>query len=101
MQTAKDVGYDVTLRYVALDDPEKNIRRVQGKGRVGHTARIVAIQNETAASDAGLAIGDIVNAVNGIPIEQLVRDLIPKCLTRPDPAADAYVLNVALSGRRG
>ena len=31
MQAAKDAGYDVTLRYVALNDPEKNIRRVEGR----------------------------------------------------------------------
>ena len=69
--------------------------------RAGQSARIAAIQDDTAASDAGLAIGDIVSAIDGMPIEHLIRDLMPKCLTQPDPAADAYVLNVALSGRRG
>lgn len=31
MQAARDAGYDVTLRYVAVDDPETNIRRVQAR----------------------------------------------------------------------
>lgn len=69
--------------------------------RAGNSARIVAIQDDTAASDAGLIIGDMVSAVDGMPIDQVVRDLTPTCLTRADPAADAYALNVALSGRRG
>ena len=35
MRTAKDAGYEVVLRYVALDDPEKNIRRVAARAAGG------------------------------------------------------------------
>ena len=35
MQAAKDRGYDVTLRYVAVDDAEKNIRRVEARTALG------------------------------------------------------------------
>jgi len=69
--------------------------------RAGDDARIVAIQDESSALDAGLAIGDLVLTVDGESIAQLVRDIAPKCLASADPAADAWSLNVAVAGRRG
>ena len=35
MQAAKDAGYDVTLRYVAVNDAETNIRRVEARTALG------------------------------------------------------------------
>ena len=39
-----------------------------------------------STAEAGLAIGDTITAIEGMPVEQVVRDIAPKCLTNPDPA---------------
>ena len=64
-------------------------------------ARIEAIADDSVASEADLALGDVIQTVDGRPIEALMRDLTPKCLTAPDPAAEAYALNRAAAGLRG
>lgn len=64
-------------------------------------ARIAAMADGSVASEAGLALGDVILAVGGQPIEPLMRSLTPRCLTRPDPAAQAYALNRAAAGIRG
>ena len=69
--------------------------------RDGADVRIAAIQPGSAAADAGLAIGDIVTAIGGMSTAQVIRDIAPKCLSKADPAADAYAINVAVAGRRG
>jgi carboxyl-terminal processing protease len=69
--------------------------------RAGTRIRIAAIQAGSSAADAGLAIGDTITAIEGMPVEQVVRDIAPKCLTNSDPAADTYAINVAAAGRRG
>lgn len=69
--------------------------------RAGDAARITAVKDESAAAHAGLTIGDEILGVGDKPIADAVRDLMPKCLSRPDPAAEAYTLNVAVAGRRG
>ena len=69
--------------------------------RVGDTVRLAAIDDDSAASDAGLVIGDQVVSVGGQPVEKGVHDLLPRCLSAPDAAADAYAVNVAVAGRRG
>jgi carboxyl-terminal processing protease len=69
--------------------------------RAGTDIRIAAIAPDSAAADAGLAVGDVITEVGGTPVEQVVRDAAPKCLTRPDHAADSYAINVAAAGRRG
>jgi len=69
--------------------------------RSGHAVTVAAIQSGSAAADAGLEIGDRILAIDGRPIETVVRDLMPKCLSKPDPAADAYTINVAVAGYRG
>lgn len=67
----------------------------------GESATITAIAENSAASDAGLVIGDTILAVDGRPVAQVARDLAPKCLVSPDPAAEAYIWNSAVAGRRG
>ena len=69
--------------------------------RAGGDVRIAAVQPGSAAADVELAIGDIVTAVGGVPMDQLVRDLQPKCLSRADPEADSWAINSAVAGRRG
>lgn len=63
MQAAKDAGYDVTLRYVALNDPEENIRRVEGRvAQGGHWIAPETIRRRTTNSlenlPAAAAIAD-------------------------------------------
>lgn len=63
--------------------------------------RVAAIEDGSAAADSGLMIGDRIVSIDGRPIELVIRDLMPKCLTQPDTAADAYTINVAVAGYRG
>ena len=69
--------------------------------RAGGMVRIAAIESGSAAADAGLKIGDRIIAIDGRPIETVIQDLMPKCLVKSDPAADAYTINVAAAGYRG
>lgn len=64
-------------------------------------ARIVDIKDGSAAQAAGLAIGDVIRGVGGTPVVVRAAQLGPKCLSRPDPSAQAYALNCAVSGLRG
>ena len=63
--------------------------------------RIAAVQEDSAAANAGLAPGDVILAIGDQPVHQVVSDRSPRCLARPDPAADAYAISVAVAGRRG
>lgn len=69
--------------------------------RAGGAVRIAAVQDGSAAADAGLKVGDGILTVDGRPVEMVVRELRPMCLTRPDPAADAFAINAAVAGRTG
>lgn len=62
--------------------------------------RITAVQADSAAAEAGLAIGDILTAVDGAPIETAIRAAGLRCLKRADPAADAFVIGSVAAGRR-
>ncbi|MEQ1820484.1 MAG: S41 family peptidase [Terricaulis sp.] len=66
--------------------------------RAGGDVRIAAVQEGSSAADAGVRIGDVVVGVDGAPIERVIADLMPRCLTRPDPEADRYAINVAVAG---
>ncbi len=67
----------------------------------GEHARIAAVEPASAAAQAGLAAGDLVALIDGVPIRQVVRSLLPTCLKHPDPAALRYAVNVAVAGKRG
>lgn len=69
--------------------------------RDGAAVRIVAVKEESAAAGARLSPGDRITAIDGQPIEAAVLAAMPRCLTRPDPAADCHAINVAVAGRRG
>ena len=69
--------------------------------RHGPAICIAAVQAGSAAADAGLEAGDVVSALGGVAAERVVASLAPRCLSAPDPAADAYAINVAVAGRRG
>ncbi|MES2444591.1 MAG: S41 family peptidase [Pseudomonadota bacterium] len=68
---------------------------------VDRSGRVTAVQPDSAAADAGLAIGDAIVAVEGVPIETVAGALAPQCLRRPDPAAALWAVNAAVSGGRG
>jgi|SRR5579872_2651418 len=63
--------------------------------------RIAAIEEGSAAADAGLVVGDEVVSIGGEPVAAAIAALTPRCLTRRDPAAVRYAANVAIAGRRG
>ncbi|HUD27924.1 MAG TPA: S41 family peptidase [Novosphingobium sp.] len=88
-----------------LNDPPDGSPRwplydLLGEGSADNV-KIVAVADDSAARRAGLAPGLRITAIEGRPIGDCVRALMPRCLTRPDPAAEAYAINVALAGRRG
>jgi len=63
MQAAKDAGYDVTLRYVAVNDAEANVRRVQARAaQGGHWIEPGVVRRRVAGSlenlPAAIAIAD-------------------------------------------
>ena len=62
---------------------------------------MVAVEEESAADAVGIAIGDVIVTIDGTPVDSVARLHAPRCLTHPDPAADAYALNTAVAGRRG
>lgn len=66
--------------------------------RVGFDIRVAAVQEESSAADAGVRIGDTIVGIDGNPVEQVIGDLQPRCLTRPDPEADRYAINAAVAG---
>lgn len=63
-------------------------------------ARVTAVQPDSAAADAGLRIGDRILAVGNLSIEMARSSAAPRCLARPDPAADLWAVNAAVSGLR-
>ncbi len=69
-------------------------------GRDG-AALITSVRDSSAAADVGVSPGETVIAVDGRPVQNIAATLMPRCLSRPDPAATAFALNVAVSGQRG
>ena len=69
-------------------------------GRAG-SALVTSVRDGSAAADVGIVPGDIVTSVDGAPVAKRAAVSMPRCLSRPDPAATAFALNVVVSGRRG
>ena len=67
----------------------------------GNAAYVLAVDEGSAAADAGLAPGDRIVAADGVAMRKLVASLTPRCLRRPDEAAERYAVNVAVAGRWG
>lgn len=67
---------------------------------VDRQARITAVQGDSAAAAAGLRIGDEILAAEGVPIREVARELAPRCLATPDPKAELWAINAAVSGNR-
>ena len=64
-------------------------------------ALVTSVRDASAAADAGIVLGDTITGVDGTSVAVRAAASMPRCLSRPDPAATAYALNVAVSGRRG
>jgi carboxyl-terminal processing protease len=70
---------------------------------VGETAagvEVLAIRDGSAAADAGVRIGDVVLAIDGVPFAQAAAARMPRSLTRPDPEARRFAINAAVGGNR-
>lgn len=67
----------------------------------GRTLTVRSVEPDSAAHDAGLKVGDRVTAVDGAAIPVAMRAIAPRCLRRPDPAAEAFTANAVVAGRRG
>lgn len=64
-------------------------------------ARVFDVQPASGAAAAGVRHGDVIVAVDGAPVFAAAAKLKPRCLARPDPAADLFALQSAAAGRRG
>lgn len=54
----------------------------------------------SAAADAGIKVGDLVLAIDGMPFAQAAALRMPRALSRPDPEARWYAINAAVGGNR-
>ena len=54
----------------------------------------------SAAADAGIEVGDLVIAIDGMPFAQAAALRTPRALRRPDPEARWYAINAAVGGNR-
>lgn len=66
--------------------------------RAGDVARIVAVEDGSAPAFVGLRTGDQIVAVDQVPVAAAAAKRMPRCLARPDPAAEWYAWNVAVAG---
>lgn len=64
-------------------------------------ARVAAVLDLSSADVAGVKAGDLVTHVEGVPATRMAASLMPRCLARPDPAANSHAWNAAVAGRRG
>ena len=65
------------------------------------SATITSVRASSAAADVGVKVGDAIVAVAARPVATIAAGAMPRCLSRPDPAATSYAYNIAVSGRRG
>jgi carboxyl-terminal processing protease len=63
-------------------------------------ARVRARRDGSAAADAGIQVGDVVLAIDGLPIEQAAALRMPRALAKHDPEARWYAFNAAVGGNR-
>ncbi|MCK6105809.1 MULTISPECIES: S41 family peptidase [unclassified Brevundimonas] len=91
--------------HTALADPPAGSQRLPISDLITEwrngQAVIIAIASDSAAEAAGLKLDDVILSADDRAISTLAQGLLPRCLTRPDPAARAYALNSAVAGLRG
>ncbi|CAN5119854.1 hypothetical protein BH11PSE2_BH11PSE2_14590 [soil metagenome] len=66
----------------------------------GGKAVVFDVRQDSQASHAGVRPADEIISVDGAPIAAAVAAARPRCLTRPDPEAEAWSLRQAIAGRR-
>jgi carboxyl-terminal processing protease len=59
-----------------------------------------AVRDGSAAQDAGIAVGDVLLAIDGLPVAQAAALRMPRALVRSDPEARRYAINAAVGGNR-
>ncbi len=64
-------------------------------------ARVLSLAEGMAAAQGGIEVGDLILAVDGVPVAERAAALSPRCLRQLDAAATAYAMNAAVAGRRG
>ncbi|GAB4093452.1 S41 family peptidase [Flaviaesturariibacter terrae] len=64
----------------------------------GPRAFITEVRPRSGAERAGIRAGMEVLAIDGLPIEEALRPLLPRCLSTPDPAARLFALQLLLAG---
>nr|WP_146654558.1 S41 family peptidase [Labilithrix luteola] len=69
--------------------------------RVADVARIVAVEEGSSPASVGLRPGDQILAIDNVAIATVAAKHMPRCLARPDPAAESYAWNVAVAGLTG
>jgi carboxyl-terminal processing protease len=69
--------------------------------RVNDVARVVAVRDGSAPAFLGVRTGDEIVAIDQVPVIRAAARHVPRCLTRSDPAAEAYAWNVAVAGLTG
>lgn len=62
-------------------------------------AVITDVRAGSEAERAGVRAGMEVTAIGGRPVVEAARELLPRALAAPDPAAEDFALRVALAGR--
>ncbi len=66
----------------------------------GDSALVVDVREGSAAAQAGLEPGDQLLKIDDVTLRDASAEHMPRCLTRSDPAAEAWAYNTAASGRR-
>ena len=66
--------------------------------RRGDGARVIAVRDGSAPSFFGIRTDHEIVAVDGVPLVNVAAKHMPRCLSRSDPAAEAYAWNVAVAG---
>lgn len=62
--------------------------------------RVRERRDGSAAADAGIRVGDIVLAIDGMPFAEAAALRMPRALRRSDPEARWYAINAAVGGNR-
>lgn len=66
----------------------------------GDSAIVLDVREGSAAAQAGLGSGAELLKIDGVALDVAAAEHRPQCLSRPDPAAETYAYNAAVSGRR-
>ena len=83
------------------DTPDGEPRYAFNDVWVHHDGRLEGVREFSAAAAAGLKAGDRLARIDGLSLAAATAKHRPKCLSRKDPEADFYALNVAASGLVG